>query len=82
MSCRRARHDIIMEILKIAKGGIQKTNMMYKARLSHAQLEKYLKALKERGFVSQGDGVWTTTDEGAKVIEACELCHSLVEEIP
>ncbi|MDH5266975.1 MAG: winged helix-turn-helix domain-containing protein [Candidatus Bathyarchaeota archaeon] len=42
---RRARHDIIMEILKVAKKGMKKTHIMYKAKLSFDMIEKYLSAL-------------------------------------
>ncbi len=81
MSRRRARHDIIMEILKIAVKGAQKTNIMYKARLNHSQLERYLDALKTEGFLTNESGVWKTTKRGLDVIEACKICHRLLEEI-
>ncbi|MDH5448199.1 MAG: winged helix-turn-helix domain-containing protein [Candidatus Bathyarchaeota archaeon] len=82
MSHRRARHDIIMEILKIGRKGAKKTNIMYKARLSHTQLEKYLRALERENFIAEESGVWKTTEKGLYVIEACKLCQRLVEEVP
>ena len=78
---RRARHDIIMKILKTAKGGEKKTQIMYKARLSFAQLKQYLDALKEAGFMTEKSGLWKTTEKGLHVIEACELCLRLTEEV-
>lgn len=48
---RRDRHDIIAEILKTAKGGTIKTHIMYKAKLSYAQLNEYLPFLVEKGFL-------------------------------
>ncbi len=78
---RRARHDIIMEILKTAKGGEKKTQIMYKARLSFSQLEQYLNALKNGGFISEESGVWRTTEKGLHVIEACEICLSFTREV-
>ena len=78
---RRARHDIIMQILKTAKGGQKKTQIMYKARLSFSQLEQYLNALKEGGFISEEAGVWKTTKKGHHVIEACEICLRLTGEV-
>ena len=75
---RRARHDIILEILKTAKGsGMKKTPIMSKARLSYAQLERYLGALEKAGFIAEESGVWKTTEKGLHVIEACELCLRL-----
>jgi len=78
---RRARHDIIMEILKTAKGGEKKTQIMYKARLSFSQLEQYLNALKKSGFITEESGVWRTTEKGLHVIEACKICLRLTEEV-
>ncbi|MDH5460690.1 MAG: winged helix-turn-helix domain-containing protein [Candidatus Bathyarchaeota archaeon] len=78
---RRARHDIIMEILKTAKGGEKKTQIMYKARLSFSQLEQYLNALKNGGFITEESGVWRTTEKGLHVIEACEICLSFTREV-
>jgi len=78
---RRARHDIIMEILRTAKGGEKKTQIMYKARLSFSQLEQYLNALKKGGFITEESGVWRTTEKGLHVIEACEICLSFTREV-
>jgi len=78
---RRARHDIIMKILKIAKDGEKKTNIMYKARLSFSQLEQYLGALEKSGFITETSGIWSTTKKGLHVIEACEICLRLTEEV-
>jgi len=77
---RRVRHDIIMEILKMAKKGTRKTNIMYKGRLSFSQLEQYLKALKEADFIVEESGVWKTTEKGLHVVEACRICHRLLKE--
>lgn len=78
---RRARHDIIMKILKTAKYGVKKTNIMFRARLSFSQLEKYLEALNEAGFITEKSGVWKTTEKGLHVIEACEICLRLTGEV-
>jgi len=79
---RRGRHDIIMGILKIAKNGELKTRLMEKAGLSFSQLKLYLNALKEAGFITEQFGVWKTTEKGLHVIEACEICHRLIKEVP
>jgi len=51
VSKRRDRHDIVAEILEMARGGAIKTHIMYKARLSYAQLNDYLPLLLEQGFL-------------------------------
>jgi len=70
-----------MQILKTAKGGEKKTQIMYKARLSFSQLEQYLNALKKGSFIIEELGVWRTTEKGLHVIEACEICLRLTEEV-
>jgi len=79
---RRVRYDIIMEILKLARKGIKKTDILFKARLSFDMLEKYLNALKEADFITEESGIWKTTEKGFHVIEACEICHRLIKEAP
>lgn len=78
---RRARHSIIVQILRIAKSGEKKTNIMYKARLSFSQLEHYLGALEKAGFIAEKSGTWNTTKKGLHAIEACEICLQLTEEV-
>jgi len=78
---RRARHGIIMEILKSAINGEKKTAIMYKAKLSFAQLEKYLPALEKAGFITQESGIWRTTRDGLHVIDACKICHRLMRQL-
>ena len=78
---RRARHDIIIGILKAAKGGEKKTRIMQKAQLSFHQLEEYLNALNDAGFITDVSGLWKTTEKGLHVIEACEICLRLTREV-
>ena len=50
----RTRVEILASILKVASNGALKTHIMYKANLSHRQLERYLGFLEERGLLAQG----------------------------
>jgi len=75
---RRGRQDIIMGILTIAKHGSKKTNMIDKVKLSSAQCSKYLEDLKEAGYISEENRTWTTTEKGLQVIDACKICHNLM----
>ncbi|UCE29597.1 MAG: transcriptional regulator [Candidatus Bathyarchaeota archaeon] len=77
---RRARHDIIMRVLEVAKSGERKTNMMLKARLNFDMAERYLTALNQAGLITEELGVWRTTEKGLHVIEACSICRFLAEE--
>jgi predicted transcriptional regulator len=50
----RTRMEILASILKVASNGALKTHIMYRANLSHRQLERYLALLEERGLLAQG----------------------------
>lgn len=67
-----------MGILTVAKHGSRKTNMIDKVKLSSAQCSKYLKDLKEAGYISEENGTWKTTEKGLQVIDACKICHNLM----
>jgi len=82
---RRDRHDIIVEILKTAINGKVKTHIMYKARLSYAQLNEYLPRLVENGFLENQKikrrknyrKIFQTTAKGLRFIESFENMRSL-----
>lgn len=48
---RRDRYDIMAEILENARGGVIKTHIMFKARLSYAQMNDYIHILQEKGYL-------------------------------
>lgn len=82
---RRDRHDIIVEILKTAMEGRIKTHIMYKAKLSYAQLREYLPSLVANGFLenttikhkSRHKRVFRTTPKGLRLIENFESINKL-----
>lgn len=69
---RRDKHDIVLDILKIAKGGKRKTQIMYKAKLSYDQLKAYLELLNDRGLLESNDGFYHTTSKGLDYIKTYE----------
>jgi len=83
---RRDRHDIIVEILKTALEGRIKTHIMYKAKLSYAQLNEYLPSLVANGFLenttikhkrNHTKRVFRTTTKGLRLIENFETMNRL-----
>ena len=85
VSKRRDRLSIIAEILEIAKGGTLKTQIMYKANLSFAQLNDYLKFMLKnellRKFRADGKDVYMATEKGIDFLQRhFELTELLKEE--
>jgi len=82
---RRDRHDIIAEILRTAKEGKIKTHIMYKARLSYAQINEYIPALVANGFLENTTirlkkypkKVFKTSQKGLKFLESFESMNKL-----
>jgi len=74
---RRDRHDIVVEILRTSVEGKIKTHIMYKAKLSYAQLNEYLPLLINKGFLENTSirhkrslkRVYKTTDKGMRFLE-------------
>ena len=82
---RRDKLSIIAEILEIAKEGTLKTQIMYKANLSFAQLNDYLKFMLKTNllnkFRTNGKDVYSATEKGIDFLERhFELTELLAEE--
>ena len=84
-SKRRDKLYIIAEILQIAKDGPLKTQIMYKANLSFAQLNEYLRLMLKIRLLSKlnhnGKEVYATTEKGLDFLQRHgELAEMLKEE--
>ena len=84
-SKRRDKLSIIAEILEISKEGTLKTQIMYRANLSFAQLNDYLKFMLKTGLLSKfranGKDVYTASDKGTDFMQRhFELTELLKEE--
>lgn len=75
---RRDRHDIVVDILKTAHGGIKRTNLMRKAKLSHTQLKLYLYVLNENGLLESSDGLVKTTSRGTRFVKILESLNFFI----
>jgi predicted transcriptional regulator len=71
----RTRVEILASILGVARGGSLKTHIMYKANLSHHQLERYLGFLMENGLIEKspdseyGGIYYRVTEKGTEFLK-------------
>jgi len=84
-SKRRDKLSIVAEILEIAKEGTLKTQIMYRANLSFAQLNEYLKFMLKiqllNKFIDNGKDIYIATKKGMDFLQRhSELTGLLVEE--
>lgn len=75
---RRDRHDIVVDILKTARGGVKRTNLMHRAKLSHTQLKLYLYVLNENGLLESNDGLVKTTSRGIQFVKILESLNFFI----
>jgi len=88
-SRRRDRHDITAEILRTAKDGKIKTHIMYKAKLSYAQINEYIPALVQSGFLENTTirhrryqkRIYKTTEKGQKFLENFDTINKLWSDL-
>jgi len=74
---RRSNIEIIAEMLRAGENGAGKTEIMYSANMSYAQIQKYLGFLMSQGLVDRvevGNPVVTyqVTDKGLKLLRSIE----------
>ncbi len=81
---RRDRLTIMAQILNIAREGTLKTQIMYRANLSFAQLNEYLSFLQKMKLlkVNTTDGriIYKTTPKGFKYLENFAGIKELLEK--
>ena len=83
-SKRRDKLSIIAEILEIAKEGTLKTQIMYRANLSFAQLNDYVKFMLKTGLINKfranGKDVYAATEKGIEFLQRHFELTELLQE--
>jgi len=77
---KRNRFETMDTILKLCVKGSKKTHIMYRANLSHQQLEKYLAILLERNLLAIEQGIYVTTPRGMVFIEKFKELRGFMNE--
>ncbi len=83
-SKRRDRIYIIAEILEVALEGVLKTQVMYKANLSFAQLNEYLTLMMDLNLLqlsrNSERNVYKTTSKGLRFLESYRKIQELLRK--
>ncbi len=69
---RRGRIEIIMEVLEIAKTGVSKTNIVYKANLNLKLADKYLDLLQKDGMLENRLDKYIITEKGKMFLKKAQ----------
>jgi predicted transcriptional regulator len=82
LSRKRGSLAITIAILKAAKEGAMKTQLLYTIGMSYDQLSRYLEFLNVKDFIERNGNLLKTTDKGLELIEEFEsspLTQSIVD---
>lgn len=88
MSHRRSKLDIVLRVLSIIKGGVDKpTRIMYAANLSWRPTQHILRSLVQRGLLREVEDTgskrskkrYEITEKGANVVNYFERAKGLLE---
>jgi predicted transcriptional regulator len=84
MNQRRSNIQIIGDMLRVGENGAGKTEIMYSANMSYAQIQKYLGFLLSRGFINKvkvGNPVVTyqVTNKGTELLKNIDSIIEVLE---
>jgi predicted transcriptional regulator len=72
----RDRHEIVTDILKNAKSGKKKTELMRDVGLSYMQAKQYLNIMLDKGLLENKEkNILKTTKKGTEFLEKCAECE-------
>jgi predicted transcriptional regulator len=82
-SIRRNDLDICTDILRVARKGAKKTQIVYQANLNFKIVKKYLMMLQENGLLNSSERgkLFHTTDKGANFLEQYSELVGLINSI-
>jgi len=84
MNRRRSNIEIIADMLRVGENGAGKTEIMYSANMSYAQIQKYLGFLLSHGFINKvkvGNPAVTyqVTDKGGELLKNIDSIVEVLE---
>ncbi len=82
---KRSESDIVCKILVETRKGIKKTQLMYNAKMSNTQLDKYLDKLIQKNFIEEreengSNTLYYTTDKGEKLDAILQQALAIVNK--
>ncbi len=66
---RRSRIDIVIDVLEVAKVGVNKTGVVYRTNINFKLADKYLDLLQKQGLVENIVDKYITTSKGKIFLE-------------
>jgi predicted transcriptional regulator len=84
MNHRRSNIEIIADMLRVGENGAGKTEIMYSANMSYAQLQKYLGFMLSHGFINKvkvgnPSVTYQVTDKGGELLKNINYIIEVLE---
>jgi predicted transcriptional regulator len=84
MNRRRSNIEIIADMLRVGENGAGKTEIMYSANMSYAQLQKYLGFMLSHGFINKvkvgnPSVTYRVTDKGGELLKNINYIMEVLE---
>ena len=84
MNRRRSNIEIIADMLRVGENGAGKTEIMYSANMSYAQLQKYLGFMLNHGFINKvkvgnPSVTYQVTDKGGELLKNINYIMEVLE---
>ena len=84
MNKRRSNIEIIADMLRVGENGAGKTEIMYSANMSYAQLQKYLGFMLSHGFINKvkvgnPSVTYQVTDKGGELLKNISYIMEVLE---
>jgi predicted transcriptional regulator len=84
MNKRRSNIEIIADMLRVGENGAGKTEIMYSANMSYAQLQKYLGFMLNHGFINKvkvgnPSVTYKVTDKGGELLKNISYIMEVLE---
>ncbi len=84
MNRRRSNIEIIADMLRVGENGAGKTEIMYSANMSYAQIQRYLSFLLSHGFINKvkvGNPAVTyqVTNKGGDLLKNINIIMEILE---
>ena len=75
---RRCDFEICADLLRVARGGARKTQLVYRANLNFKVVKKYLSVLLRNGLLEVDPPFYSSTEKGEEFLRLFEKVRAIV----
>ena len=77
-SMRRCDFEICADLLRVARGGARKTQLVYRANLNFKVVKRYLSVLLRNGLLEVDPPFYSSTEKGEEFLRLFDKVRAIV----